>query len=464
MTLFQFLLILRARRRIVAYAVVCTAIAALAVSLVLPKRYTAIASVVVDVKSPDPVAGMMLPAMTMPGYMATQVDIINSDRVAYGAIKRLGLADDAGLHARWLDATGGRDTFESWYADILQAKLDVKPSRESNVISIAYTSPEAGKAAAVANAFAQAYIATNVELKVGPAKEYAQWFEQQGKALRERVEQAQARLSEYQQQNGIVNNANGRLDYETQKLNDLQSQVVLAEAAEADADSKRHNGGADLLGESMQRPVIQQLKSEITLRQAKLDQAAGNLGKNHPQYIGMAEEIATLKQRLAAETRQVAASVDSNRRVAHEKVQRLKAAIEAQKTSILALNKNLDQAAVLQREVEAAEKAANAVADRFNQSSLESQSNQTNISVLTPAAAPVLPSSPRIPLNVLVATVAGLLLGIGAALVAEMFDRRIRSTRDVEAGLGIPLLATLESPDKTTTRRLSFGRPMALPG
>lgn len=462
MTLFQFLLILRARRRIVVYAVVCTAIAALAVSLVLPKRYTAAASVVVDVKSPDPVAGMMLPAMTMPGYMATQVDIINSDRVAYGVIKRLGLADDPLLHARWLEVTGGRDTFESWYADILQSKLDVKPSRESNVINIAYTAPEADKAAATANAFAQAYIATNIELKVGPAKEYAQWFEQQGKTLRERVEQAQARLSEYQRQHGIINNANGRLDYETQKLNDLQSQVVLAEAAEAEADSKRGNGGAEFLAESMQSPVIQQLKSEITLRQAKLDQAAGNLGKNHPQYIGMAEEIATLKQRLAAETRQVAASIDSSRRVAHEKVQRLKAAIEDQKNMILALNKNMDEAAVLQREVEAAEKATNAVADRYNQSSLESQSNQTNISVLTAAVAPVLPSSPRIALNVLVAAVAGLLLGIGAALGTEIFDRRVRSARDVEAGLGIPLLATLESPDKTVTRRLSFG-PMALP-
>lgn len=463
MNLFQILLILRARYRVVLFAIVVTFLAALAVSLVLPRKYSATASVVVDVKSPDPVAGMMLPAMTMPGYMATQVDIINSNRVAYEVIRLLKLESDPELNRRWLEKTGGATSFQAWYAPALQSKLDVKPSRESNVIQITYTAPAPKRAAAIANAYAQAYIATNLELKVGPAKEYAQWFEQQGDALRQRVKDAQARLSAYQQKKGIIAaNSSNRIDYETQKLSDLQSQVVLAQAAEADAQSKRSHGGSAVLSEVMQSPVIQQLKSEISLRQAKLEQAAGNLGKNHPQYRSMVEEIQALKQKLDAETKQIGASIDSNRQVAHEKVTQLKAAIEAQKTTILALNKDQDEAAVLQREVDAAEKAANAVADRFNQSNLESQSNQTNISILTEAAVPTAASSPKVALNLLLATVMGALLGIGVAIGVELLDRRVRSLRDVEEGIGIPLLATLYSPARETPRRLRFG-PLALP-
>ena len=82
MNLQQFLLILRARYKLVLFTLLGTVAVTLVLSLVLPKQYTATSAVVVDVKSPDPIAGMMLPALIMPGYMATQVDIINSDRVA----------------------------------------------------------------------------------------------------------------------------------------------------------------------------------------------------------------------------------------------------------------------------------------------------------------------------------------------------------------------------------------------
>ena len=59
-------------------------------------------------------------------------------------------------------------------------------------------------AAAVANAFAHAYMSTTIELKVEPARQYADWFGTQGKELRDRLEKAQAKLSAYQQEHGIV--------------------------------------------------------------------------------------------------------------------------------------------------------------------------------------------------------------------------------------------------------------------
>ena len=82
MTLQQFLLILSARARLVFYTLLVTVAATLVVSLLLPKQYSASTAVVVDVKSPDPIAGVFLPGLILPGYMATQVDIITSDRVA----------------------------------------------------------------------------------------------------------------------------------------------------------------------------------------------------------------------------------------------------------------------------------------------------------------------------------------------------------------------------------------------
>lgn len=463
MNLRQFFLILGARHRIVLFALFSTLLVALAISLLMPKRYNATTSVVVDVKSPDPVAGMTLPAMTLPGYMATQVDIINSDRVAHRVIRTLGFDRDPQLLQQWHEATGGKGTFESWFGDFLQRRLEVKPSHDSNVIQITFKAWDAKPAALIANAFAQAYIDTNVELRTDPARQYANWFEQQGKGLRERVEQAQARLSEYQQKHGIITN-NQRIDFENQKLNELQSQVVLAEAAGAEARSKQLGGAADSVQDAMQSPIIQQLKTEISMQQAKLQEASNRLGPNHPQYQSMQAQIAELKQRLAVETTRVSASIDTSRRVSSEKVAELKAAIEAHKRNILGLRAELDEIAVLQRDVDDAQKAYDTVLDRFNQSNLESKSTQTNISVLTPAVEPVNPSSPKILLNLAAGAFVGLILGIAAALLLEFRDRRIRSGDDIEYGLGMPVLVSVAPLARREVKRLARRRPRLASG
>ena len=105
------------------------------VSLLLPKQYTSTASVVIDGK-PDPVSAMLNPTMAMPGFMATQVDILTSDRVALRVIRDLKLLDSSSIREQWQTEAEGKGTIEQWLVDLLQKKLDVKPSRESNEIQI----------------------------------------------------------------------------------------------------------------------------------------------------------------------------------------------------------------------------------------------------------------------------------------------------------------------------------------
>ena len=95
MTFQQFLLILRARW-LVGLAVLLVVVATtVAVSLVLPKQYSSATSVLIDVKSPDPILGVTLPTLVTPGYMATQVDIVTSDRVAQRVVRMLGFDKSA---------------------------------------------------------------------------------------------------------------------------------------------------------------------------------------------------------------------------------------------------------------------------------------------------------------------------------------------------------------------------------
>ena len=172
MTFGQFLSILRARIWSALTVLVLVVGVTVGVSLVLPKQYTGAASIVIDAK-PDPVSAMLNPATSSPSFMATQVDILLSERVALRVIRDLKLLDNPAIRQQWLDDTEGQGTIEQWLSELLQKKLDVKPSRESNVIHVTYQAPDPRFAAALANAFAQAYVSTTLDLRVDPAKQFS---------------------------------------------------------------------------------------------------------------------------------------------------------------------------------------------------------------------------------------------------------------------------------------------------
>ncbi|MDB5940318.1 MAG: epsF, partial [Polaromonas sp.] len=234
MTLHQFFLILRARYRVVLLILALALAAALAVSLLMPRKYTAQTSLLVDVRTPDPVAGAGMSGVIAPSYMATQVDIIGGDLVAQRVVKMLKLDEDAETKAAWQEATGGRGSLESWIAKDLQGGLLVQPARESNVINITYKGGNAENVALVANAFAQAYLDTNLSLKTEPARLYATWFDEQTKVSRAKLEDAQARLSDYQQKAGIVS-SDERVDYETAKLAQISTQLTAVQGETTDS-------------------------------------------------------------------------------------------------------------------------------------------------------------------------------------------------------------------------------------
>ena len=444
MTLQQFLLILRARYKAALITLLVVVATTLAVSLVLPKQYTANSAVVVDVKSPDPVSGMMLQGMIAPGYMATQIDIINSDRVAQRVVKLLRMDESAAIKAQWQEETQGKGQLVIWLADLLQRKLEVKPARESNVINIGYSGADPDFAAAVSNAFAQAYLDVNLDLKLAPARQYAAFFEEQTKLMRDKLEKAQKALSTYQRNNGIVS-ADERLDFETAKLNETSSQLTGIQGQTTDSQSKRQNSQADTVAEVMQSPLINGLKADIARLDAKLQESNVNLGKNHPQTQRTEMELATLKAQLETETRKITSSIDTTYQVSKQREQQLQGALATQKARVLTLNKQRDEINVLRHDIETAQRAYEGLSQRATQTNVESQNGQTNIAVLNAASPPSEPSKPRVLLNVLVSIFLGTLLGVGLALMLELINRRVRSADDLVEALDLPVLGSIAS-------------------
>lgn len=441
MSIAQFWLILRARWMVVVVVFTITALTAVLVSLVLPKQYTARSMVVIDAKSPDPINGAVMPGTMMGGYIATQIDVIRSERVAQKALRALRLNDSAELRQQWRDATLGNGVFESWLSDLIVKNMLVEPSRESSVITVSYVATNPNFAAAMTNAVVQAYIDTTLELRIEPAKQFNRMFDDQAKQARDRLEKAQTRLSEYQQAKGIVT-TDERLDVETARLNELSAQVVALQSLSADAMSKRSQSNINS-PEVLNSPVVSDLRVQYAVQDARLKEISDRFGSAHPQVMSLQANVNELKAKIDSEIRNVTSSVGIASAVTQQRESQMRAALEAQRAKVLQVKAQRDEAAVLVRDVENAQRAYDNIQARYSQTSLESQSNQTNVSVLRTATPPAFASGPRVVLNTLVAAFAGLILGAAAACAFEFLDRRLRSMDDIAKSLGVPMLGSM---------------------
>jgi chain length determinant protein EpsF len=444
MTVGHLLAILRARwPSIVVVLLVALALGA-AASMLLPKRYTASATVLVDVRSPDPISGLLMQGMMTPSYMNTQVDLLTSDPIARRAVRELRLADVPSLVERWREATDGIGELEVWAAKLISRDLKVAPAKDSNVLEVTYTSPDPTFAASAANAFVKAYVDTTLQLRQEPAKRHKQFFDSNAKQFREELEAAQARLSDFEKKNGIIGD-DRQVDVETTRLVEMTGQVVLLQAQESDSRNRRLQGSAnaELLQESMASPLVGALRADLQRARAKLSEMLANRGDNHPQVIELRQSIDELQRRIAEETRRVSGSVTVVDRVNQQRLSDARNLVEGQRAKVAKLKALRDDSVALRRDVENAQKAYDTVLGRANQMGLESQVAQTNVSVVGLASTPTEPSSPNVVRNMLAAVVLGLLSGLALALWREFRDQRVRLEDEIPALLQQPVLVTL---------------------
>ena len=444
MTLTQIIAVFKARWTIFMAILVVTVTAAAVVTFLLPRQYSASASVVIDLKSPDPVAGVMMPGMLAPSYMATQVDIIQSERVARRVIAGLRLAENAETRAAWQEATQGKGTVEDWLTKLLLEKLDVAPSRESNVVRLSYTAADPRFAAAVANAFVQAYIQTVLDLRTEPATQFNAMFESQAQQAQTRLEQAKKALADYQRKHGIIS-IDERMDIESARLSDLSAQLVGIQAVAAESRYRAGQAGAapERAPEVVNNSLVAGLRADRARQESRLQELQARFGDAHPTVVEIKASIAELNRRITSETSRVAQSVGVSSNINQAREAQLREALEKQRLKILDLKDKRAEMDVLIRDVDSAQRAVDGLQVRLNQTDLERQTTRTNVSVLKFASEPMEPSSPKTVLNLFLAIFVGGALGVLTVFSMEFLNRRLRTEDDLQILADIPLLGSM---------------------
>lgn len=440
--------VLKARWVLTLSLLLITLVTTMVISLMISKSYSATAALVVDIKSPDPLTGMVMPGMLTASYMATQIDIIQSDKTLRKAIASLGLDKSPQVREQWQSATDGKGDFTSWLVDLISKGLSVKPSRESNVINVTFTAADPNFATAMANAIVNAYQRSLLELRVEPARQFSDFFDAQAEKARKKLLDAQAALSNYQQKNGIIA-TDERFDVENNRLNELSSQLVALQAIHAEARGRSLTGGANS-PEVLGNPVVAALKADTARLEARVKELTARFGSAHPTVLEQQASLYELRSRAEAEINRVKSSLQVNEAVNKAREREVLQALAQQRSKVLQLKEQRDAAAVLLQDVSSAQRAYDAIQAKQAQTYVESQSNQTNVAVLKEATVPAAASSPSLMLNSALALVLGSMLAIAITLATEFSDRRLRTDEDITELLGTVVIGEIaqSSPKK----------------
>jgi chain length determinant protein EpsF len=460
MDLNQFLLALRARRKAFIIAFCATVFTAIAVALIVPKKYVATATLMADARDEQTMSPTRMSPRERAGYYQTQIDLLTSSRVATQVARDLKLAQRPGWREAWEGDTGGAGSIDDWIAAQLREKVLVDTS-VSNLLLVNFASDNPRFAAEVANAFANAYLNVALQLRTEPTREAAAWFDEQLKTLRTQVVSGQGRLNAYQKQKGILVE-DARVDVESTRMAELSTQLMTQRNATLDAQA-RHKQASELLesGGSLEsipdvlaNAYLIGLKTELGRVEGRIEQENAVLGANHPQVLRSAAEAQGMRDKLKVETKKVVAGLGNAVQNSRKRETDLQAAIEAQNQRLLALKDYRIEMAGMTREIEAAQRSYDAVLARYMQNKIDSSAKSTNVMMLAPAIEPLKPVHPKVGLIAGLSLVLGLLLATGIVYVLEMLDRRVRSRHDLESRLAVPSLGRLSKWQPTGGRLL----------
>lgn len=466
----QFLLVLRARRMVFASVLCATVLAAVAASVLLPKTYQATVSLLVDARDEQSLSSALRP-LVLPqerlAYLQTQADILRSVTVARKVLRELQRAGSSAAHAAFEDDMEDMTLPEAQVIGRLLKRLKVQTS-QSNIIRVSFAAGEPNYAAFAANAFAKAYIDTLLALRVQPTREAAAWFDEQLRTLRTNLESAQQKLTSYQRTHKIIS-TDGHFDVDGARLQALSEQLVQAQEQMFQSDRREQQAHdftergqpLDQLPEVLDNPLIGRLEGDLARGEAALQELSTQYGSNYPLYRRQASANLSLRRRLEVEVRKVVAEIESKARENRDRAAELARTIAAQREHLLDLKENRSELTVLQRNVESAERTYDTAMQHFVTNEVDSRANQTNVTVLSSAMVPRMPSSPRLLLNAAVSLVVGSILAVSMVILMEISDRRVRSRSDLDNAWDVPLLAVLQRP---WPGRVQFGRLSYSPG
>jgi len=410
-------------------------------------------------------------------FFQTQYGLLRSRSLAERVIESLGLASsDAALEAIGVKAPETRGTAAAQASrrraaalDTVQANLSVSPVRGSRLVAVGYDNPNPFVSARIANGFAENFIQSNLDRKFESSSYARAFLEERIAQTKDRLESAERQLVSYAANQQIINvrepsegaaTGGAAESLTSSNLVALNSALARTRAERVAAEERwRSAGTADLmtLPEVLQNPTIQRLTEQRALLDAEYQQKLSIYQPNYPEMLQLKARIDEADSQIQTIAGNIRSSIQSQYQIAANQERSLQAQVNGLTDEVLDLRDRSIQYNILQRELDTTRTLYEALLQRYKEVGVTGGVTANNISIVDLATPPREPSKPSMLLNMVLAALLGLGLGVLAALVLEALDETLATPDDVEKKLGVAVLGVTPLLEKGGTPLEALG-------
>lgn len=382
-------------------------------------------------------------------FVATQVGLLKSRSLAERVAEELNLANNP----EFVDESADPAARLKAAAAQVASGLRVEAPEEGQLIEFSYVSESPELAAQIANAYAEAFINTNLQRRYEASAYARNFLERQIAKTRADLEKSERQLVQYAQAQGIINTGSGEAGVASDAASPQGESLLALNKALAEATARRVAAeGAYRAAQSSgitseETASTQALRQSRAALEAEYQQKRTLMKPDHPDMLSIRSRIDELDRQIARETSNVASGringLQADYRAALAAERALQARVSQLKGEVLDLRGRSIRYTILQREVDTNRALYDALLQRYKQIGVAGGVGVAPVSIVDRAEVPRIPVKPNLFLNLLLGFGFGLVAGIAAAIGIEFINDTIKSREDVRKKLSLACLGAV---------------------
>ena len=333
--------------------------------------------------------------------------------------------------------------------DSLLAHIDVSTLGRSHVLSVKAESRNPQTAAAVANALAERYLDYQRRDKIESMDRVDKFLMGRVTELRDAVRKSDQAVEDYRRAHDLYKSAGSGGGVTSQQLTELNTQLLAAQTAKAEADSRlreaqeMRKGGlnSESVPEVLRSPLISGLRQQQSDAERKAAELQATYGPRHPSMLNARSEVGSIQGRVNAEISKIVDGLAREARTADARYQALAQNFETLKKQMGAVNDKGIGLEALERDATVNRNLLEAMLLRAKQSTGAEDILTANAKLVSPASPAQAPTYPPKALLALLGVAGGMMVGVTIALLREGGDHTFRRADQIEALTGLPVMA-----------------------
>jgi uncharacterized protein involved in exopolysaccharide biosynthesis/Mrp family chromosome partitioning ATPase len=324
-----------------------------------------------------------------------------------------------------LSETPEERVLESYYD-----RLTVTPVANSRVINIDFLSQDPELAAQVANAIADGYLVRQREVTQDQAKSAGQWLAGEIDTMRQKVEDAEARVEDFRAKSNLLVGPNDTT-LSAQQLGEVNTQLAAARTQKADAETKAkmirdmlHSGVPIESSDILNSPLIQRLSEQRVTLRAQLAEQSSTLLDNHPRIKELKAQIADLDGQIRNAAETVARSFENDAKLASARMDSQTTILDQLKNQAASTNGQDVQLRALERDAKSQRDLLESYLAKYREATSRDTiaSTPADARVVSRATVSNIPTYPKKLPTVLIAAFATLILSAGLVVTREILS------------------------------------------